>query len=215
MLNRMEQDIFKEVGNIGAAHAATALSTLLGQPVEIEVPSAELEHFSTIIDRVGGAEAYTAGALLRFTGDIKASLLFLMPLQDAEKLISQLMQQPFQFFSEHHAIGVSAWEEIGNILIGVSAWEEIGNILIGAYARAISDWLDLSVHVTVPASAFDMVGAILEVALLESTKFGNMAVYIDTRLSSLGNDLNGHLLLLPEADAFAAVFQRLGVEVDG
>ncbi|ASI35720.1 MULTISPECIES: chemotaxis protein CheC [Exiguobacterium] len=202
MLNRMEQDIFKEVGNIGAAHAATALSTLLGQPVEIEVPSAELEHFSTIIDRVGGAEAYTAGALLRFTGDIKASLLFLMPLQDAEKLISQLMQQPFQFFSEHHAIGVSAWEEIGNILIG-------------AYARAISDWLDLSVHVTVPASAFDMVGAILEVALLESTKFGNMAVYIDTRLSSLGNDLNGHLLLLPEADAFAAVFQRLGVEVDG
>lgn len=202
MLNRMEQDIFKEVGNIGAAHAATALSTLLGQPVEIEVPSAELEHFSTIIDRVGGAEAYTAGALLRFTGDIKASLLFLMPLQDAEKLISQLMQQPFQFFSEHHAIGVSAWEEIGNILIG-------------AYARAISDWLDLSVHVTVPASAFDMVGAILEVALLESTKFGNMAVYIDTRLSSLGNDLNGHLLLLPEADAFAAVFQRLGVDVDG
>lgn len=202
MLNRMEQDIFKEVGNIGAAHAATALSTLLGQPVEIEVPSAELEHFSTIIDRVGGAEAYTAGALLRFTGDIKASLLFLMPLQDAEKLISQLMQQPFQFFLEHHAIGVSAWEEIGNILIG-------------AYARAISDWLDLSVHVTVPASAFDMVGAILEVALLESTKFGNMAVYIDTRLSSLGNDLNGHLLLLPEADAFAAVFQRLGVDVDG
>lgn len=202
MLNRMEQDVFKEIGNIGAAHAATALSTLLGQPVDIEVPSADLQPFSTIIDRVGGAEAYTAGALLRFTGDIKASLLFLMPLPDAEKLISQLMQQPFRFFSDQHQMGVSAWEEIGNILIG-------------AYARSISDWLDLSVHVTVPASAFDMVGAILEVALLESTKFGNMAVYIDTRLSSLGNDLNGHLLLLPEADAFATVFNRLGVDVDG
>ncbi|HCN58048.1 chemotaxis protein CheC [Exiguobacterium sp. Helios] len=202
MLNRMEQDVFREIGNIGAAHAATALSTLLGQPVEIEVPSADLEGFSTIIERVGGAEAYTAGALLRFSGDIKASLLFLMPLKDAEKLVSQLLQQPFQFFSEHHALGVSAWEEIGNILIG-------------AYARSISDWLDLSVHVTVPASAFDMVGAILEVALLESTKFGNMAVYIDTRLSSSGNDLNGHLLLLPEEGAFDSVFQRLGVDIDG
>ena len=202
MLNRMEQDVFREIGNIGAAHAATALSTLLGQPIEIAVPSAELEGFTTIIERVGGAEAYTAGALLRFSGDIKASLLFLMPLHDAEKLISQLLQQPFQFFSDHHALGVSAWEEIGNILIG-------------AYARAISDWLDLSVHVTVPASAFDMVGAILEVALLESTKFGNMAVYIDTRLSSSGNDLNGHLLLLPEEGAFDSVFQRLGVDIDG
>jgi len=202
MLNRMEQDVFREIGNIGEAHAATALSTLLGQPVEIEVPSADLEGFSTIIERVGGAEAYTAGALLRFSGDIKASLLFLMPLKDAEKLVSQLLQQPFQFFSEHHALGVSAWEEIGNILIG-------------AYARSISDWLDLSVHVTVPASAFDMVGAILEVALLESTKFGNMAVYIDTRLSSSGNDLNGHLLLLPEEGAFDSVFQRLGVDIDG
>ncbi|MCK2156925.1 MULTISPECIES: chemotaxis protein CheC [Exiguobacterium] len=202
MLNRMEQDVFREIGNIGAAHAATALSTLLGQPVEIEVPSADLEGFSTIIERVGGAEAYTAGALLRFSGDIKASLLFLMPLKDAEKLVSQLLQQPFQFFSDHHALGVSAWEEIGNILIG-------------AYARSISDWLDLSVHVTVPASAFDMVGAILEVALLESTKFGNMAVYIDTRLSSSGNDLNGHLLLLPEEGAFHSVFQRLGVDIDG
>lgn len=202
MLNRMEQDVFREIGNIGAAHAATALSTLLGQPVEIEVPSADLEGFTTIIERVGGAEAYTAGALLRFSGDIKASLLFLMPLKDAEKLVSQLLQQPFQFFSEHHALGVSAWEEIGNILIG-------------AYARSISDWLDLSVHVTVPASAFDMVGAILEVALLESTKFGNMAVYIDTRLSSSGNDLNGHLLLLPEEGAFDSVFQRLGVDIDG
>ncbi len=202
MLNRMEQDVFREIGNIGAAHAATALSTLLGQPVEIEVPSADLEGFSTIIERVGGAEAYTAGALLRFSGDIKASLLFLMPLKDAEKLVSQLLQQPFHFFSEHHALGVSAWEEIGNILIG-------------AYARSISDWLDLSVHVTVPASAFDMVGAILEVALLESTKFGNMAVYIDTRLSSSGNDLNGHLLLLPEEGAFDSVFQRLGVDIDG
>ena len=201
MLNRMEQDVFREIGNIGAAHAATALSTLLGQPIEIAVPSAELEGFTTIIERVGGAEAYTAGALLRFSGDIKASLLFLMPLHDAEKLISQLLQQPFQFFSDHHALGVSAWEEIGNILIG-------------AYARAISDWLDLSVHVTVPASAFDMVGAILEVALLESTKFGNMAVYIDTRLSSSGNDLNGHLLLLPEEGAFSSVFQRLGVDID-
>ncbi|WP_449403356.1 chemotaxis protein CheC [Exiguobacterium artemiae] len=98
MLNRMEQDVFREIGNIGAAHAATALSTLLGQPVEIEVPSADLEGFSTIIERVGGAEAYTAGALLRFSGDIKASLLFLMPLKDAEKLVSQLLQQPFQFF---------------------------------------------------------------------------------------------------------------------
>ena len=56
MLNPNERDILREVGNIGAGHAATALSTLLGQPIEIEVPSAELEDFTTIIERSGGAE---------------------------------------------------------------------------------------------------------------------------------------------------------------
>lgn len=202
MLNSNERDILREVGNIGAGHAATALSTLLGQPIEIEVPSAELEDFTTIVERSGGAETYTAGALLRFSGDIQATLLFLMPLRDAEKLVSQLMQTEFHFFSESHEMGVSAWEEIGNILIG-------------AYARAISDWLNLSLHVSVPASAFDMVGALLEVALLESTTPGNMAVYIDTHLSSAGNDLTGHLLLLPEANAFQTVFERLGVDMNG
>ncbi|AHA30085.1 chemotaxis protein CheC [Exiguobacterium sp. Leaf187] len=202
MLNSDQKDIFREIGNIGAGHAATALSTLLGKPIEIEVPSAELESFTTIIDRVGGAEAYTAGALLRFSGDIRATLLFLMPLHDAEKLIGQLMKSEFQFFSDSHEMGVSAWEEIGNILIG-------------AYARSISDWLDLSLQVSVPASAFDMVGALLEVALLESSTPGNMALYIDTHLSSAGNELTGHLLLLPEANAFQTVFQRLGVDIDG
>lgn len=54
MLNPNERDILREVGNIGAGHAATALSTLLGQPIEIEVPSAELEDFTTIIERSGG-----------------------------------------------------------------------------------------------------------------------------------------------------------------
>lgn len=202
MLDPLEKDVFKEVGNIGAAHAATALSTLLGRPIDIEVPSAELEGFEKILERLGGAENYTAGALLRFTGDVEATLLFLMPLEDAEQLVGQLIGEPFRFFGELHSLGVSAWEEIGNILIG-------------AYARSISDWLDLSLHVSVPASAFDMVGAILEIGLLNSTKFGNMALYIDTRLSSLGDALNGHLLLLPDEDSFAPVFKRLGVDPDG
>jgi chemotaxis protein CheC len=125
-----------------------------------------------------------------------------MPLRDAGKLVSQLMQTEFHFFSESHEMGVSAWEELGNILVG-------------AYARAISDWLNLSFHVSVPASAFDIVGALPEVALLESTTPGTIAVYIDTHLSSAGNDLTGHLLLLPEANAFQTVFERLGVDRNG
>lgn len=113
MLNPNERDILREVGNIGAGHAATALSTLLGQPIEIEVPSAELEDFTTIVERSGGAETYTAGALLRFSGDIQATLLFLMPLRDAEKLVSQLMQTEFHFFPSPTKWGFPHGKKLG------------------------------------------------------------------------------------------------------
>ena len=43
MLSEFEQDLLKELGNIGSGHAATALSTLLGKPVTITVSSAEME----------------------------------------------------------------------------------------------------------------------------------------------------------------------------
>ena len=38
MFNEMELDALKELGNIGAGHAATSLSQLLDRTIEISVP---------------------------------------------------------------------------------------------------------------------------------------------------------------------------------
>ncbi|MCL2684190.1 MAG: chemotaxis protein CheC, partial [Synergistaceae bacterium] len=41
-MDKMHLDAIREIGNIGAGNAATAMSQLLGCPVEIDIPKAEL-----------------------------------------------------------------------------------------------------------------------------------------------------------------------------
>ncbi|MFP3422724.1 chemotaxis protein CheC, partial [Bacillus sp. SIMBA_161] len=64
MLSEFEQDLLKELGNIGSGHAATALSAMLAKPVNITVSSAEMEPIMYLPDRVGGPERHVASVLL-------------------------------------------------------------------------------------------------------------------------------------------------------
>ena len=51
-------DVLKEIGNIGAAHAATALSSLLNQKIDMHVPQVEMEYFNQIMYSDVGAETF-------------------------------------------------------------------------------------------------------------------------------------------------------------
>lgn len=53
-LTTFQKDILKEIGNIGAGNAATSLSMLLGQKIDMMVPSVEIADFNEVIELVGG-----------------------------------------------------------------------------------------------------------------------------------------------------------------
>ncbi len=57
MFNRFEgfqMDVLKEVGNIGAGNAATALSQLLNRPIDMGVPTVQMLPFEEVSEKVGG-----------------------------------------------------------------------------------------------------------------------------------------------------------------
>jgi chemotaxis protein CheC len=201
-------DILKEVGNIGAGHAATALSTLLNKKIDMKVPRVRVVSFDEVMELAGGADNVVASVFLRIEGDAPGSMFFILPLPQAEKYIGQLIKKQSFSFSE----------EQDNNELALSALQELGNILSGSYLSSLSDFTKLSLYPSVPALSIDMVGAVISFGLLELSQVSDYAIVIDTALdeedAQMPDSVNGHFFLLPDPDSFHIIFSALGVRLD-
>ena len=100
-ITSMHLDVLKEIGNIGAAHAATSLSTLLNKKIDMKVPKVEMVSFDDMMDLAGGPESVVAGIYLRLAGDISGSMFFVLPVEQANRFIRKLIQdENFDFQTE-------------------------------------------------------------------------------------------------------------------
>ncbi|MGN7356033.1 chemotaxis protein CheC [Paenibacillus sp. SAF-054] len=194
-------DVLKEVGNIGAGNAATALSLLLNKPVDMAVPKVQLLPFEAISDKVGGAEQVVIAIFLRVEGDAPGNLFFILSPDAAKGLLNRL-------------VGVLPDTESLFDEMEQSALCEIGNILAGSYLSSLADFTKLSMSPTVPAMAMDMAGAILSYGLLQFGQMGDDALLIDTTFLEDDHEVEGQFFLIPDPDSFAKIFQSLGVPVD-
>ncbi len=68
-LSKIQLDALKEVGNIGAAHAATALSQIINKTVMISVSRIDIIPITQISQVVGGPQIQTAVVQMRILGD--------------------------------------------------------------------------------------------------------------------------------------------------
>lgn len=193
-----QMDVLKEVGNIGAGHAATALSKLLDKPVDMLVPKVRMVPFEEIADSVGGAEQVVIAIFLRVEGETPGNLFFIITLDSAKKLLRNLV-----------GIEVVDAEEYSEMEL--SALNEIGNILAGSYLSSLADFTQLNMQPTVPSLAMDMAGAILSYGLLQFGQMGDQALLIDTKFLDGSEEVEGHFFLIPDPESFEKIFIALGV----
>jgi chemotaxis protein CheC len=197
-------DFLKEIGNIGAGNAATALSKLLNKKVEMNIPSVQIVSFDEMVEMAGGAENVVASVFLRIEGEAPGSMFFVLPLGQATHFIKQMIGDVNFSFEE------PPYNEMA-----LSALQELGNILSGSYLTALSDFTNLSLYPSVPALGIDMVGAIISFGLIEHSQVSDYAIVID---ASLNDDdfvnseaVRGHFFLLPDPNSFKILFEALGV----
>lgn len=191
-------DVLREVGNIGAGNAATALSKLISKEIDMKVPQVKIIPFDEISDVVGGAESLVVCVFLRMLGDIPGNMFFIISVDSAKNLLEELM-------------GMTAQDaEIFNDM-ELSALNEIGNILTGSYLSSLADFTKLNMQPSVPAIAIDMAGAILSYGLLEFGHSGDFALTIDTAFFQGNEKISGHFFLIPDPEALLQLFRALGV----
>lgn len=203
-ITEMHLDVLKEIGNIGAAHAATSLSQLLGQKIDMRVPKVELVTFDEMFDLAGGTEKVVAGIFLRIEGDLTGTMFFVLTIESATQFIRKLTGDVAFTFTDVEGLGM-----------GASALQELGNILSGSYLSALSDFTSLNIYPTVPSLSIDMVGAIVSFGLIEVSQYSDEVIVIETEILQEGeqgvSSLAGHFFLLPDPPSYRTIFSSLGV----
>ncbi|OLN22879.1 CheY-P-specific phosphatase CheC [Domibacillus antri] len=196
-------DILKEVGNIGAGHAATSLSTLLNRKIDMKVPSVRVVPFTEMMELTGGSEKEAVSVSLRIEGEAGGNMFFMLAVEEADRFIQKLTMDDMFTFHDR---------EVQHI--GFSAMQEMGNILSGSYLSALSDFTHLKLQPSVPELAVDMFGAIISYGLLEISQYSDYAIVIDTILTELEagdiETVKGHFFLLLSPDSFPVIFEALG-----
>lgn len=191
-------DVLKELGNIGAGNATTALAQMLQCKVDMKVPQVRFLDFSEVGEAMGGEEQIMAGIYLAIEGDITGSIMFMLEQNSAKNLVSKLMGMPASEgeFSE----------------MDISAMKEIGNIITGAYLNSLSSLTGLKIIPSVPDLTVDMLNAILSVPAIEFGIIGDKILLIQTSFTD-DVELNGYFILLPDLDSYAKMLKALGLPI--
>lgn len=206
-ISSLHIDILQEIGNIGAGNAATALSKMIDKKIEIKIPNVRVVSFDEVMELAGGAEKIMASVYFAVGGDISSHMFFVLPVEQAERLVRQMTGNHGLIFSEAYYDDVA-----------FSAFQELGNILVSSYLTSLSNFTGLNMYPSVPGVCIDMIGAILSCGLIQTSFFSDYCIVIETSFTEVDRQqterIEGHFFLFPEPDSFANVFQALGVAFD-
>ncbi|MEE1516617.1 MAG: chemotaxis protein CheC [Lachnospiraceae bacterium] len=199
-LNSLQYDVLKELGNIGAGNATTALSKLINAKIDMRVPKVNLLGFSELAKAMGREEEIMVGILLLLEGDVEGMMMFLLDVSSARALVNSLMGKPLD----------DASDDINFDEMEFSALREIGNIITGSYLSALSDMTRLTIVSSVPSLQIDMAEAILSIPAIEFSKIGDKVLLIQTQFDD-DSQISGYFVLVPELDSYDKILSSLGL----
>ncbi len=196
-LNVMQIDVLKEIGNIGAGNAVTALSKMVSKKIDMKVPKVNILEFKDVPELVGGAEVLVSGIYFQVFGDITGSIMFIID-KTSSKLLTNLLMGKDDTNPE--------LDEMER-----SALKEVGNILAGSYLSSLSSLTGLKISVSVPSLAIDMAGAIMSVPIALFGQVGDHVLLIETEFIEGTNLVKGNFFLIPDGNSFEVLLRSLGV----
>ena len=197
-LKPMQMDALREVANIGAGHAATALSQMTNQRVMITVPQISVTPLEEVSVHIGAPEEPVAAVLMNMLGDLTGRTLLVFPRNAALRVSEMMLRKP-----------EGSVTELGKL--EQSAIMEAGNILSGAHMNALSDFMGIMLLPSPPSLVIDMSRAVLTTAYLQFGDDPNYVFCVETEffIQDQGKRVRGFFLLLPDAPSLKAILRAV------
>jgi chemotaxis protein CheC len=194
-ISESDLDALKEISNIGAGHAVTALNQMTHRVITLEVPRVDLVPFSRVVDALGGPEEEVLGLFFRIFGGSRGNMLVVMPRAAAERLLDILFD------------GHGPKKPLGEMEI--SALKEVGNILAASYLGAVGNLLGLPLIPSIPAFSMDMSQAVVDLLLIELAEVTHQALVIQTDFITRDKSFAGHFFLLPDPKSIETLLSAI------
>jgi chemotaxis protein CheC len=199
-LDAVQLDALREFANIGAGHAATALSRITNRRIMVDVPEVRIVPLEGVGEVLGEPERVVCAVVLKVFGDVEGRTLQIFPGETAARLTAMLLRT-----AEPGSVGTFG-------LLERSAIKEIGNILVAAYLNALADLMGATLTMSAPGFAIDMAAAILTTSYLNFGVDDDFVMCVNTRLAlDDGETLPAHFLLIPDEPSLRGILRILRV----
>lgn len=182
-LNEAQRDMLKEVGNIGVGHAATALSKMVNDKVDIELPDLRLIDIKSIPFDESKPMVVIASNI---EGELNGTLAVLMDTDSMLRMSEILMM------TEKGSL--KALDDMSK-----SALLEFVNILSGAYLSSLSDFCGFNLMPQPPSFSDHSLAIDTSKQVLE----------VKTDFKITGEGINALLYLILDSNGMSYILQKL------
>jgi chemotaxis protein CheC len=194
-LSAVQEDAIQELGNIGAAHAATTLSQMLGSSIEMSVPAIRVVDLSQLGQYMG--EESAAMVAFELQGDIPHGgyILFYITRESAVRMTNTML-------------GLS---EINRPLseMDKSALLEVGNIMVSAFLDATAELLGFVMLPSPPSLTIDMAHAAMQSLIAQMQEETNEVLLFSTELVCEEYKVDSDIIMMPERSTLLRIIELL------
>jgi len=194
-LSTIQSDAIQELGNIGAAHAATTLSQMLGSTIEMSVPAVTVVDLSHLAEYMG--EESAAMVAFELQGDIPHGgyILFYITRESAIRMTNTMLgltetNRPLSEMDE-------------------SALLEVGNIMVSAFLDATAELLGFVMLPSPPSLTIDMAHAAMQSLIAQMQEETNEVLLFSTELTCEEYKVDSDIIMMPERSTLNKIIELL------
>ncbi len=192
----MHTSFLQEIANMGAGNAATSISDMISSATDISVPTVKILPCNEAGGLADMLSSRTAAYLINLCGDLNGSVLFIIPYEFAERLVST-------YFPGVSIKGSADMDEMA-----VSVVKEMVNISAAAYANNFAIISGMTVDISVPESVTAPSAKILAVNAPGTVN----VCFINTSIEICDCKKSFNVLFFPEIETIKNFMGRLGIE---
>jgi chemotaxis protein CheC len=194
-LSSVQADAIQELGNIGAAHAATTLSQMLGSTIEMSVPAIKIVDLAQLGNYMG--EESAAMVAFELQGDIPHGgyILFYITRESAVRMTNTML-------------GMTETSRPLNEM-DQSALLEVGNIMVSAFLDATAELLGFIMLPSPPALTIDMAHAAMQSLIAQMQEETDEVLLFSTELVCEEHKIDSDIIMMPERSTLLRIIELL------
>ena len=200
-LNEKYLDVLRDVGNIGAGNAATALSEMLGYMVKVSVPSVKVADMKDVAKEIDTGDEEVIAILINLDQDLIGTILTVLYKPFVNELIKTFL-----------GCEIKTTDDLRANEMAKSALSEVGNITAANYVNALARLSKMTINILTPDLHIEKLQDMMEKQTKAFKEFGDKVVLIDESFIIKDEEYKSSMILMLELDSLNDLMEKLGVE---